>query len=397
MNIVLFDLPAQRLSLLPFTFSRPIADIRVGILRIAEKWEKVTGAPVSFLTAPYLQGKFAYRPTQDNCYICAQLCPDTDLWKAIQTLKDQQALVHGDQILALRTRENPENSQALLDLVPFGEKIAYHAPYTAIRRTWDIFLANRQEIIRDFALLTAGRQSMPLQDKHTVVYGAHNLFIEEGADIKAAIINAEEGPVYIGKNAHIQEGALIRGAFALCEGATVNMGAKMRGDTTIGPWCKVGGEISNSVLFAYSNKGHDGFIGNTVIGEWCNLGADTNTSNLKNDYSTVKVWDYALSDFVSSGQQFCGLMMGDYSKCSINTMFNTGTVVGLSANIFGAEFHEKFVPSFAWGNRREISKYRLDKAMESAERMMQRRGRSLTEEDRRIMRYVYENTHRYAV
>ncbi|HYC85082.1 MAG TPA: glucose-1-phosphate thymidylyltransferase, partial [Chryseosolibacter sp.] len=244
----------------------------------------------------------------------------------------------------------------------------------------------------DFQLVTRGRTSQPVPDPHTVVYGPENLFIEEGVTLKAAVINAENGPVYLGKNSIVQEGALIRGAFALCEGGHLNMGAKVRGDTTIGPFSKVGGEISASVLFGYSNKAHDGFLGCSVLGEWCNLGADTNTSNLKNNYDHVKLWRHASGSFEDTGLQFCGLMMGDHSKSSINTMFNTGTVVDVSANVFGEGFPRNYIPSFAWGGSGGFTTYKIEKALETAERAMARRNVVLDKTEREILVAVYQMT-----
>jgi UDP-N-acetylglucosamine diphosphorylase/glucosamine-1-phosphate N-acetyltransferase len=249
---------------------------------------------------------------------------------------------------------------------------------------------NRAEIVADYHLITHGRQSQGISDPYTRVYGIGHVFVEEGADIKASILNASaDGPIYIGKDAVVQEGSMIKGAFALCEGAYVNMGGKMRGDSTIGPHSKVGGEVSNSILFGYSNKGHDGFIGNTVIGEWCNLGADTNTSNLKNNYAEVKLWSYAKRAPEGTGQQFCGLMMGDHAKAGINTMFNTGTVAGVCANVFGGGFQPTHIPSFAWGTD---ATFQLEKAFEVAERVMARRKVALTDADKRLLKAVFDLT-----
>ena len=255
-----------------------------------------------------------------------------------------------------------------------------------------MFLRNGAEIRRDFVLLTQGRTSQPVNDAHTVVYGAENIFIEEGVKIRAAILNAEDGPIYLGKNSQVHEGAILKGPLALCEGSHINAGAKMRGDNTVGPFSKVGGEVGNSIVLGYSNKGHDGYLGNSVIGEWCNLGADTNTSNLKNNYAAVKIWSHAASRFVDTGQTFCGLMMGDHSKCGINTMFNTGTVVGVGANIFGAGFPRTFIPSFSWGGAAGFETFNLPKANEVAERVMARRALPYNELEQEIMKVVFEST-----
>jgi UDP-N-acetylglucosamine diphosphorylase/glucosamine-1-phosphate N-acetyltransferase len=384
MNLVLFDDPIIRINLLPFTFTRPVADIRIGIITIREKWEQYFGGKSSSLTENYLQPKFTVLATNDNLMINGALCPDENLVKAIKKLTIGQSLVSGAVVLASRCKT--------IDLSSATQNIIYDSTYTLIDQPWKIFQHNASELKKDFALITEGRKSIGIQDKHTIVYGAENIFVEDGADIKAAVLNAESGPIYIGKNAVVQEGSLIKGSFALCEGSTVNMGAKMRGDSTIGPHCKVGGEISNSVLFGFSNKGHDGFLGNSVLGEWCNLGADTNTSNLKNNYDQVKLWSYTKRGFVNTGQQFCGLMMGDHSKCGINTMFNTGTVVGVSANIFGDGYPRNFVPSFSWGGASGFIPYQLNKAFETAERVMSRRHIELTQLDKDILKHIFDST-----
>jgi UDP-N-acetylglucosamine diphosphorylase/glucosamine-1-phosphate N-acetyltransferase len=384
MNLVLFDDPNFRINLLPFTFTRPVADIRIGIITIREKWEHHFGNKSSSLTETYLQAKYPALTTTDNLVVNGALCPDENVVSAIKQLTIGQSLVSGNVVLAART--------TTLDLSSPTQKINYTHTFTLIDQPWKIFQHNAAELKKDFSLITKGRKSFGIQDKHTIVYGAENIFVEEGADIKAAVLNAESGPIYIGKNAVVQEGSLIKGSFALCEGSTVNMGAKMRGDSTIGPHCKVGGEISNSVLFGFSNKGHDGFLGNSVLGEWCNLGADTNTSNLKNNYDQVKLWSYAKRGFVNTGQQFCGLMMGDHSKCGINTMFNTGTVVGVSANIFGDGYPRNFVPSFSWGGASGFIPYQLNKAYETAERVMGRRHIALTQFDKDILKHIFDST-----
>lgn len=384
MNLILFDDPTIRTNLLPFTFTRPVADIRIGIITIREKWEKYLNCSSSSLTIDYLQKKYTTTAGSENILINGALCPDEKLVNAIKNLALGETLVSGESILAAKS------SSATL---PLKEKtIGYTEVFTWIDQPWKIFQHNAAQIKSDFALITKGRTSAGIQDKHTIVYGAENIFVEEGVDIKAAVLNAESGPIYLGKNSVVQEGALIKGSFALCEGATVNMGAKMRGDTTIGPHCKVGGEISNSVLFGFSNKGHDGFLGNSVLGEWCNLGADTNTSNLKNNYDQVKLWSYGKRGFVNTGQQFCGLMMGDHSKCGINTMFNTGTVVGVSANVFGDGYPRNFIPSFSWGGAAGFIPYQLNKVFETAERVMSRRHIELTDIDKEILQHIFDST-----
>jgi UDP-N-acetylglucosamine diphosphorylase/glucosamine-1-phosphate N-acetyltransferase len=268
----------------------------------------------------------------------------------------------------------------------------YPGHVTLIDRPWKIFSQNGNQLKIDFVVLTAGRRSAPINDPHTVVYGKENIFIEEGVYIRSAILNAETGPIYLGKDSIVQEGAIIRGSFALCEGGHVNMGAKIRGDVTVGPFSKVGGEVSTSVLFGYSNKAHDGFLGCSVLGEWCNLGADTNTSNLKNNYDLVKLWRHGSQSYESTGLQFCGLMMGDHSKCSINTMFNTGTVVDVSSNVFGEGFPQNYVPSFSWGGAKDAQVYKLDKALETAQRVMARRNVELNSVEKEILTHIFNIT-----
>lgn len=396
MNCILFDEPQGWAKLLPFTYTRPIADIRVGILKITEKWEKYLGEKqFSFLTEPYLNAKFPLKTAKKNLYINAQCLPNPKLVKDIKKLRKNRVLLDEGRIIAFRSNEAFENAQelpkAILQEDIKKKNVKYEVSW--LDEKWEIFQKNRAELILDFELITNGRQSEEITDPHTVVYGEENIFIEEGAQIRAAILNAEEAPIYIGKNAVVHEGAIIKGAFALGEGAHVNVGAKIRGDSTIGPFCKVGGEVSNSVIFGFSNKSHDGFMGNSVLGEWCNIGADTNTSNLKNNYGSIKLWDYQSDSYTNSGQQFCGLMMGDHSKTGINTMLNTGTTVGVNANIFGGDFPDKFIPSFAWGE--SGTTFQLDKAFEVAERVMPRRNKVLTDADREILSQVFYKTALY--
>ncbi|MCF1752775.1 GlmU family protein [Mariniradius sediminis] len=392
-NLILFDDPTIRGSLLPFTFTRPVADIRVGILKISEKWEKYTGHSAGFFTQEYLSAKFS-KKNSPALFINGALLPDPQVWNAIRSLQSGEALWKGNQLLALQM-DNPELFG--IEIAKNKYPVTYEGEVVLIQKTWHIFQFNAAEIKKDYDLITAGRISQPAGDSHTIVYAPENIFIEAGAKIKAAVLNAEGGPIYIGKNTEIQEGSLIRGPFALCEGSTVNMGAKLRGDTTVGPYSKVGGEISNSVIFGYSNKGHEGFLGNSVIGEWCNLGADTNTSNLKNNYAPVKLWDYTKGGFANTGLQFCGLMMGDHSKCGINTMFNTGTVVGVGANIFGDGYPRNFIPSFAWGGASGFSTFQVSKFDEVATAVMKRRGLPYGQADKEIIEKVFDLTRHYRI
>ncbi|MFZ6011161.1 MAG: GlmU family protein [Bacteroidota bacterium] len=383
MNLILFDDPLIRLDLLPFTFTRPTSKIRVGILTIHEKWEKWLKTAASFQTEEYLSRKFQLRATSDNLLVNGAVCPDQNLVDAIRALPERYFLVKNKILIAAH---KPDQAMDKTNTIEYPGEI------TVIDKTWKIFRENAAQIQLDFKLITEGRRSAGIQDSHTVVYGEENLFVEEGVYVRAAIINAENGPVYLGKNSIIQEGVMIRGSFALCEGAHVNMGAKVRGDTTVGPYSKVGGEISTSVIFSYSNKAHDGFLGCSVLGEWCNLGADTNTSNLKNNYDHVKLWSHGQGRFESTGLQFCGLMMGDHSKCGINTMFNTGTVVDVSSNVFGEGFPRNYIPSFSWGGSAGFTTYQIDKALDTAERVMARRNIVLDEIEKEILLKVFNNT-----
>ena len=307
----------------------------------------------------------------------------------IKELSENEAIFFEDEPVAFYSSESQEIDFDQFTITPYVDKDALR-----LEHTWDIFSKNHEAIRRDFALLTHGRSSQPIPET-TVVFNETAIFIEEGAKLPLCSLNATDGPIYIGKNAEIMEGAMIRGPFALCEGATVKMSAKIYSGTTIGPYSKAGGEINNSVLFGYSNKGHDGFLGNSVVGEWCNLGADTNTSNLKNDYSPVRLWNYETEGFAKTGLQFCGLMMGDHSKCGINTMFNTGTVVGVSANIFGSGFPRNFIPSFSWGGSAGITTYKTNKAFEVAKVVMARRQVEFDEQDAAILEYVFETSAQY--
>jgi UDP-N-acetylglucosamine diphosphorylase/glucosamine-1-phosphate N-acetyltransferase len=392
-NLILFDDTAIRGSLLPFTFTRPVADIRVGIWKISEKWENFTGLKPGFLTQDYLSVKFP-KTAWPALLVNGAVCPTPALWDAIQRLSPGEAL-YKQNILIATMMDNAAGFQP--DRTKNMSILDFEDELTIIQKSWHIFQFNGIELRRDFDLLTKSRSSQVCSDAHTILYNKAAIFIEEGAKIKAAVLNAEGGPIYIGKNTEIQEGALIRGPFALCEGSTVNMGAKMRGDTTVGPFSKAGGEVSNSVIFGYSNKGHDGFLGNAVIGEWCNIGADSNNSNLKNNYAPVKIWDYTKGGFSNTGLQFCGLMMGDHSKCGINTMFNTGTVVGVGANIFGDGFPRNFIPSFAWGGAAGFSTFQMRKFEETAISVMKRRGLNYDAQEKEILERVFDLTRHYRI
>lgn len=388
MNYILFD-GTLRNALLPFTFTRPVADIRVGILTIREKWERYLGFATGTLTEPYLSEKYPLSATGAAVFIDASFLPTERLAMAVAELKENQAVFWKDQPVAFFG----EISKIPLQVEGY-ERIVYEGEVLRLEHNWDIFAKNGAALQADFELLTRGRAGEPIAPGNRVV-APKRIFIEPGAVVEYATLNATNGPIYIGKNAEVMEGSLIRGPFALCEGAQVKMGAKIYGPTTIGPYCKAGGEINNSVLFGYSNKAHDGFLGNSVIGEWCNLGADTNVSNLKNNYEPVRLWSYETENFAKTGLQFCGLIMGDHSKCGINTMFNTGTLVGVSANIFGSGFPRNFIPSFSWGGASGFSTYLPKKAFETARLVLSRRNKEFTEQDAAILQHVFEETKKY--
>ena len=385
MNYILFDGPVRN-ALLPFTFTRPVADIRIGILTIREKWEKYLGYTTTTVTEDYLSDKYPMVEMEENVLINAAYLPNEVLAEMVMALEENQAIFSGDEVVAFYSKENQEE----VDFDTY-EIIEYDEEGLKVEHVWDIFKKNDAALREDFELLTDGRTSQPIPSSVNTL-NPENIFIEEGAKLEFVTLNASTGPIYIGKNTEIMEGSIIRGPFALCEGAVVKMAAKVYGATTVGPECRIGGEVSNSVLFGYSNKGHDGFLGNSVLGEWCNLGADTNNSNLKNNYEEVKLWDYEKGSFVKTGLQFCGLMMGDHSKSGINTMFNTGTVVGVCANIFGSGFPRNFVPSFSWGGAAGMVTYDVKKAFETARIVMSRRDVEFTPEDEAILAEVYQQT-----
>ena len=383
MNYILFD-GAVRNQLLPFTFTRPVADIRVGILTIREKWEKFLGSTTTTVTEEYLSDKFPMVELEQNVLINASFCPSKNLVLLIKNLQENQAIFFNDEPLAFYATEDQE-----IDFTTFTITQYTDDDVLRIENTWDIFQKNAQAIQRDFELLTQGRISEAIP-KTTIAYNPQHIFIEKGAKVMCASLNATDGPIYIANDTLVMEGATIQGPFALCEYSSVKMGAKIYPGTTIGPHCKVGGEVSNSVLMGFSNKGHDGYLGNSVLGYWCNLGADTNTSNLKNNYAEVRLWDYDSEKFAKTGTQFCGLMMGDHSKCGINTMFNTGSVVGVSANIFGAGYPRNFIPSFAWGGTSGMQVYNTKKAFEVAAVVMARRGLEFDAQEQAILNQVFE-------
>lgn len=381
MNVILFD--SNRSNFYPLSYTRPISEFRIGILTIKEKWTHYY-KNISTKTEDYLVSKYPIRKQKENLWIDASVLPSKELKTELDSLRNGEVLESNGKIIAFK---NLNYSFKNLN------KINTSILVNSIENIWDIFSDNGREIEADFKLLTKARKSQKISDTNTVI-GKH-IFIEKGAKISCSILNAENGPIYIGKNTEIMEGAIIRGPFAMGENAVLKMGAKIYGPTTLGPHCKVGGEVNNSVFFGYSSKAHDGFLGNSVIGEWCNLGADTNNSNLKNNYAEVKLWNYEMERFKKTGLQFCGLIMGDHSKCGINTMFNTGTVIGVSANIFGSGFPRNFVPSFSWGGASGFQVYKLPKVFEVASKVFERRKLDFDENEQNILSEVYDMTKRY--
>ncbi|MGL5112085.1 MAG: GlmU family protein [Flavobacterium sp.] len=388
MNYILFDGPARN-ALLPFTFTRPVADLLVGIMTIRQKWELHLGSTTTTLTEEYLSDKYPMVELEGNVMINASFLPNAILAELVSNLEANQAIFKKDEIIAFYTLENQEE----VDFDTY-EIIEYNDDCITIENTWDIFSKNDAAIREDFDFLTEDRRSQQIPKSVNVV-APENIFIEEGAKLEFVTLNASSGPIYIGKNAEVMEGSVIRGPFALCENAVVKMGSKVYGATTVGPGSRIGGEVKNSVLFANSNKGHEGFLGDSVLGEWCNIGADSNNSNLKNNYEEVRLWSYETEGFAKTGLQFCGLMMGDHSKCGINTMFNTGTVVGVSANIFGSGFPRNFVPSFSWGGASGFTTYLTKKAFETARLVMARRNIAFDEKEAAILEHVFEVTKKY--
>jgi UDP-N-acetylglucosamine diphosphorylase/glucosamine-1-phosphate N-acetyltransferase len=388
MNYILFD-NFRRSNLFPLTYIRPVADIRIGILTIREKWEMHLGQKTSTLTESYLREKYPVVKEDDNIMINGSVSPDADLIHEISALKTGEVLFKDDAIIAmhLQAAELDNLDEEKIDEVNMVESKSSHLK---IIHTWDIFSLNGKALENDFELITKNRKSEPVSKSNQVI--GDRIFLEKGARVECSILNSSTGPIYVGKDAEIMEGSMIRGPFSLGDHSTVKMGAKIYGPTTIGPHCKVGGEINNSVFFGYSNKAHDGFMGNSVIGEWCNIGADTNTSNLKNTYDNVKLWNYADQTFVETGLQFCGLIMGDHSKCGINTMFNTGTVVGISANIFGSGYQRNFIPGFVWGGTGGFKIYNIDRALSVAKKVYQRRNLEFSEIDENILRNVFNQS-----
>jgi UDP-N-acetylglucosamine diphosphorylase/glucosamine-1-phosphate N-acetyltransferase len=385
MNIILFD-DQNKLNLQPFSFTRPVAEIRIGILSIQEKWKHyLPDASISYLTRDYLQTKFPLITSDDNIWINAALLPNAELLVKLQFLEKGQSLSSNNILMMKRSMSFDDQCN--------DEQISTEKSY--ISAPHQIFSLNDQELRKDFELLTRNKKSLKLNNSNTLIGDEQHLFIEEGAIVNAAILNVSTGPIYIAKDAEVMEGSMIRGPFYLGEHSQTKMGTKIYGATTIGPYSKVGGELNNVVIFGYSNKAHDGFLGNAVIGEWCNIGADSNNSNLKNNYAEVKLWSYVSNNFKKTGLQFCGLMMGDHAKCGINTMFNTGTVVGVASNVFGSGFPRNFIPDFSWGGAQGMEEFAINKAFEVASKVYERRGLDFNQVEKDILLNVFELTKEY--
>ena len=388
MNYILFDGPSRN-NLLPLTYTRPVAEIRVGVLTIREKWETFLHSTITTITEDYLSDKFPMVEFDENIFINASFLPNLELVKLISNLKPNQSINSGDNLIAFYSNQSQEE----IDLDTF-KKINFTTPLLQITCLTDIFKINSLAIKADYDLITNNRVSSKISSTNNLIH-PENIFIEDGVSMEFVTLNATDGPIYIAKDCEIMEGSLIRGPFALCENSILKLGSKIYGGTTIGPYCKIGGEVTNSVVFGYSNKGHDGYLGNSLIGEWCNLGADTNTSNLKNNYADVKIWNYEEDKFLTTGEQFCGLIMGDHSKSAINTMFNTGTIVGVCSNIFGSGFPRNFVPSFSWGGNKGFTEYNIDKVFEVNKKVMKRKKCIFSEKDKAIYTHLKTITSPY--
>lgn len=388
MAIILFDDKAH-LTLLPLTYTRPVANLRIGILTIAEKWGKYLRSDFSYHTQDYLSIKFPIKIEADNVLINGSVCPDADLLEAIDKLKTGEALRQSGKLIAVKLNES--DAKSFDTNKNFDREVEYTGSPEVITYPEDIFRKNAVELAKDFKLLTQGRTSSNISSTNVII--GNDFFAEEGATAECSTFNTTNGPIYLAANTDVWEGCHIRGGFALCNHSQVKMGAKIYGATTVGPFSRVGGEINNAVIWGYSSKGHEGFLGNSVLGEWCNIGADTNNSNLKNNYAEVKLWDYTTQRFRKTGLQFCGLIMADHAKCAINTMFNTGTVVGIGANIFGAGFPRNYVPDFSWGGAQGFETYSLKKMFETTEKVFERRdNRTFDETEQNILKTIFELT-----
>lgn len=385
MNYLLFDDNSWD-NLLPLTFTRPVSELRIGILTIKEKWEKYLNTKCSFITKDYLSEKYKSEIKNDNILINSSFLPNIEIANLIKLLNNSEALVYQDILLAIRLDKDSTNDFDFNN-TNFQKKETT-LKINKINFPWDLFSLNGQELESDFEFITKNRKSQDISKNNNLLF-SERIFVEEGASVLFSNLNATNGSIYIGKDTEVMEGSNIRGPFALCEHSALKIGSKIYGPTTIGPHSKVGGEINNSIIIGYSNKAHDGFLGQAVIGEWCNIGADSNNSNLKNNYTDVRMWNYPKQSFIKTGLTFCGLIMGDHSKCGINTMFNTGTVVGVNSNIFGGGYPRNFIPSYSWGGSNQMINYEFNKAIEVAKKVMERRNIELSEIDIKILKHIY--------
>lgn len=386
-TIVFFDTYESWLNLLPLAFTRPTSKLRVGITTLLEKWSHYS-ENVAYQVAPYLQQAHALpgADCDDNTlYIAGNVLPTEALLEHLYRLADNEKLVCGDMTVAFRGTCAQWLNRDTATVVNMET-----GALDVINHIYDMFLRNGDWIKNDFARLTAGRKSEGRLISCNIIGDENLLFLEEGAEAVGATFNTTDGPIWIGREAHVMEGACLRGPIAIGDHSSVNMGTKIYPATTLGPWCKVGGELNNVIIQGYTNKAHDGFLGNAVIGKWCNLGAGCTASNLKNDYSPVKVWNYSSRRFEKTGLQFCGLIMGDHTKAGINTMFNTGTVVGVGCNIHGSGFPRNFIPSFSDGGASGFADVSLPKFFETAGRVMARRGQTLTEVDEKLFHHIFD-------
>ncbi len=364
------------------TLTRPVGNLRMGLWTNDERWlNYIKDASVSYATEDYLQDKFPCHKTGDNFWVNASIIPDEEIAKAVKELQINQALFINGVFVALHSEEfNPDNAYR----VDLDKEDLIH-----IEKRWHIYQKNKEAICKDFESVKSGREGFDCSETNTIIGPRENLFIDEGASVEGAIINVSTGPVYIGKHAEVMEGSVIRGPFAMANNSVLKLSTKVYGPTSIGTYCKVGGEVNNVVFQAYSNKGHDGFLGNSVVGEWCNLGADTNSSNLKNNYGNVKTYNFETEAIEQTDVQFMGLFMGDHSKTGINTMLNTATVIGVSSTIFSSGFPPKYIPHFSWGGQVGDPVYSFDRAIEAANNMMNRRGKEVTPADRKIFEKLF--------
>ena len=388
MTIIFFD-DKTRKNLLPLTFTRPIADLRIGILKISEKWQHYFKAETAYQTEIYLQQKFPLKNSEVQLFINGSICPNHDLLNAITKLKDEEILIKDGVCIAAKTH------QLTLDFLNLKSyhQVLFEGGFTKINFPEDIFRLNDVELRADFDLITKGRVSQKLSSTNTII--GNDIFVEDGVEAECSTFNTKYGPIYLGKDTQVWEGSHIRGSFALCDDSQIKMGAKIYGATTIGPNCRIGGEINNAVMWGNSAKGHDGYLGNSVVGEWCNFGADSNNSNLKNNYADVKLWAYKTEKFRQTGLQFCGLIMGDHAKCAINTMFNTGTVVGVGANVFGSGFPRNFIPDFSWGGGQTLEGYALNKMFETTQKVFERKNKVFDDIEKDILSEIFDQTNKY--